>query len=165
MKRFLKVLVLLCFAGSIFSCKKESTTFSYAWILNNSTVNVKLIPVKNSQLNAVESIIIRNNDSIKIITNDFAGKGKLKNPGFQNEVLLTADALLVIFNNTDSVIHYRDTSSPNMFPNINSVYQTNERGFMNIANWKWSYKDVSKHKLENYYKFIFTEEDYNFARQ
>lgn len=159
--RVIKLVMIFAFPLMFLSCIKEDKTLSHAFIYNGSNVGIQItlfssgVPMLNYQLD------IEPNDSLVVSTDSYIGKGKMQGAGFNNKYFELADSLIVIFDDSFKVTHYRDT--PLVFAN-KYYLPSNPLCIMNIGNWEYSF-DETKHSITNYFTYTFTEADYEYAKQ
>jgi hypothetical protein len=149
----LLLLVIVCVLSG---CTKEDTTLSYAKLYNNSGVKIE-VTLFSSGMPLNEYLVrLAPNDSIEVSTNEYMGKGKSNDPGFNNAYFSISDSVIVTFNDSFTITHYRDTP---LVTAAKYYLPSHSRCLLNIKNWAHS-SEETKHVATSRYQYAFTEQDY-----
>lgn len=150
--RFLLLISICVISG----CVKEDTTFSYATIYNHSGVSVNVTLFSSGMPLNDYLIRLAPGDSIEVSTNKYMGKGKSNDPGFNNAYFSISDSVIVTFNDSFTIMHYRDTP---LVTAAEYYLPSHSRCLLNIKNWVHS-SEETKHVATSRYQYTFTEQDY-----
>ncbi len=85
------------------NCQKEEATSNKFKIINNSGSAIKIIPASSS----IDSLVLLNNETKEVDLPFTRGIGT----GINYAIFADGNPIIVVYNNTDSIIHYNDTLS------------------------------------------------------
>lgn len=158
--KYLKLLMVFLLISILASCIKDKVTQFEAYLINNTTLIVEILPYKSGFVKAIDTIRIYPGDTIQI--GDGYEYDDIKYPHFFSEALAIEknDSIEVIFNDTYSVLHYVDTSEISV---ANKYYLfEDERNIINRNNYKFIM--IRDGETTNLHFYTFTESDYEFAK-
>lgn len=150
----------LLLSGCLVKDKHDGKTISYASLVNRSGVPVRIEVFSSVDSLNGYSISLMPSDSVQISQNIYMGLGKMNSPGFNNMYFAYADSMIITFDDSFVVTHYRDR--PLAFSDKHYLLQ-DTRNLINIANWQQAF-DESKWQLTVYYSYTFAEQDYEYAK-
>ena len=141
-------------------CVKDKMTAYKATLHNNSGVKILILPFKGGSVSSSDTIRLDNGANIEIASG--SEWGEIKVPFFYSEYLAVDrnDSIKIVFNDTFSVVHFVDT--PSNLPNKYHLFNSN-RNIINRDSYSFSHNKTKKGYL-NEHTYIFTTDDYNFAR-
>src|SRR5690606_25399382 len=155
---FVKYIILISlFSVLLKSCRKEENTNYKAMLINKSSVQILLVSYIDGR--DVDRITI--NDGSSVIIGEGTDRGFVNHAGFDSKYLSGVDSVIIIFNDSFSVSHYNN--NPIAF-SFKYYLQENSRNIFNYLNYNYYHQDKSRGWRNAYYRFTFTEEDYNFAK-
>lgn len=155
----MKAVLILIFGVALFTgCTKEQITFYYAYLKNTTTHKIEIKPYSNGSVNTANIITLLSNENKEIANGTERG---ISNGGFISPYFAGADSLVVVFDNTYSIVHYGLTPA-----NINPKHYLflSPRNVGNWRNYQLTTRDISRYKRENIHVFDFIEQDYLDAR-
>lgn len=152
-------IVFLVFLMSV-SCNKDYQSNTETFLNNNTNHIVEIYPYTGGFTDPNSKIIIYPNQRISVYKDNVWGKSLKPNYG---TLLQPYDSVVIAFDTIYRVAHrsFRDSSA---LCSKCIAFSSNR----NISNEESYIETVTKnHKkfLRGYYEYIFTEDDYNFARQ
>ena len=147
-------IIILLFMLLLFSnCIKEETTNNKFYLLNNSGVPIKILPTKS----LIDTLILLINESKEY---DLSYQRGLST-GISYAPIIDTNFTTVIFNNSDTIIHYYDTLT-----HTGRYYKpTSDRSFYNTASYEKDIVNNSKYTRTVTLKYIFTAQDYLDAKK
>jgi hypothetical protein len=134
------------------SCKKEGSTNTKAFIINNSNHHIKLEYYANGMV--THSIVLIKLDSIN--AGGGSSRGIANHSGF-NSAFGNPDSAIVIFDNFYKMTHYNYNSQS--LP-LKGYIHDSKRNLGNYLSFDYNFIDESKHYRREFYRYIFTEQDY-----
>jgi hypothetical protein len=157
MKRVL--LLTLLFALIFMGCTKETVTFYYAHLKNQSTHQIQIKPYSLGTVVTANIISLSSGDEIKISDDGFV-RGIAPNSGFGSKYFAGVDSVVVIFDALYPVTHYfvSPTSLARRY-----YFNTSTRNIGNKFSYALIGEDLKHNRINNYY-YDFSEQDYLDAR-
>lgn len=142
-------------------CSKEYNT-DYKGVLKNPTRHsIKILPFVYGFVNPNDTILLQTGDSFIIAQGTF--RGDVTSPAFVSYKFDgPVDSSYIIYDDSFIVVQYTNVI-PDSFSKNYYLYD-NPRNIWNSKNYEFSRIKLSKHHYLNYHQFIFTEEDYDFAK-
>lgn len=141
---------------SIFSgCITEPNTNFKATLKNDSGSKILLTPYLKGSPALDKEVYIFVNESLEIANG--SDRGKVNHAGFDSQYLTGMDSLVVIFNDSFKITHYRINPET---PSANHYLNEDFRNLFNYLNYEYSIDDRSRGKRVAYYNYVFTEQDY-----
>lgn len=149
----MRILVLLSALLLLFSCRKEEATFNKFNLLNISGVAVKVLPTTSM----TDTLLLATNESKEFAFPVERGLGAGDNYTF----FADGKPVVVVFNNSDTIIHYFDTLT-----HTGRYYKSNSaRSFYNTVSYEKDMVNNSKYTRTVRLKYIFTVQDYLDAKK
>jgi len=147
MNKFAFFLVLFLLACS------EETTFTVSKLKNETNKQVNIIFYQNN--NIASEYNVGPND--EIIVSDVNNRGKGVGLTFPNLELSNFDSAIITFDYIKKSIHF---SQLHRFDSIRVLYFENNRNIFNEANFTRVVTSQTRHRINNEYTYIFSEQDY-----
>lgn len=149
----MKLIPLFLILILLLSCKKEETTHNKFNLLNNSGVVVKVLPTSSM----ADTLLLSNNASKEFEFPVERGLGTGDNYAFYAD----SKPVIVVFNNSDTIIHYFDTLT-----HTGRYYKSNSpRNFYNTSSYGKDMVNNSKYTRTVTLKYTFTAQDYLDAKK
>lgn len=137
----------------LLSCRKEEATFNKFHISNNSGTTIKILPTTAMS----DTLILLNNESKDY---DLSYQRGLST-GISYAPIIDNISTTVIFNNSDTLIHYFDTLT-----HTGRYYKSNSpRSFYNTSSYEKDMVNNSKYTRTVTLKYTFTAQDYLDAKK
>jgi len=158
MKHMKKSLIFLIFL--IIACADLEYTRCYTYMQNDSSHNITVKSYFQGNLTPFLSFELLPSEKKEVLSRQSRGLGS----GESYALMATGeDSILVIFDNVDTIIHYRRPELVN--PTKKYILFESPRNFYNSANYvKKTTEKTTYHATYNY-TYIFTEQDYLDAKQ
>lgn len=141
--------ILLSVLTLMVACvKKDGTTSSTFRIVNNSGVDIVILPTTSM----VDTLRLPKSKSL----DKFIGNSRGKNDGISLAYFADSYPVVTIFNNLDTIIHFNDT-----LPHFGNYYNLkSNRCFYNKTSYSREIKNESKYSQNVILNYVFTEQDY-----
>ncbi|MBL7706492.1 MAG: hypothetical protein JNM21_13185 [Taibaiella sp.] len=155
-KGFLSLILITIFS----SCIKDYVSNTETFLINNTNHVIEIYPYTGGFTDPNSKIIIYPNERISVYKDNVWGKSLKPNYG---TLLQPYDSVVIAFDTIYRVAHRSFRDSATLCSKC-IAFSSNR----NISNEESYIETVTKnHKkyLQGYYEYIFTEDDYNFARQ
>lgn len=149
----MRIFYLLIIALS--GCATEPNTNFKATLKNDSGSKILLTPYLKSSPALDKEVYIVVSESLEIANG--SDRGKVDQAGFDSQYLTGMDSLVVIFNDSFRITHYRINPET---PSGNHYLNEDLRNLFNYLNYEYSIDDRSRGKRVAYYNYVFTEQDY-----
>lgn len=141
------------------SCIRESETTYIAYISNETPYKINILPHKGGYVYPKDVINIEPYQTVEIASGFMRGiNGQ---GGFSSAQLGNADSVTVSFDGQYQVLHY--SIQPDS-PAAKHLPYTSTRNIGNYKSYLYEYKDLNKHARTQKYTYVFTEADYDFAK-
>lgn len=155
----MKTLTLLLIAPIVFgSCNKEESTNYSATMENKTTHKIQIKPYTGGVVNTSKILTLLAGEKREIANGTEPG---LSNGGFISPYFLGGDSLVVVYDDTYSIVHY---GTPPIILAPKHHLMSSPRHCANWRNYALTTNKISKHKRENIHYFAFIEQDYLDAR-
>lgn len=157
------LLFLLC-AMSFISCKKdiimteEGKKNSIGTLINNSGVNIKLIPYNKDRIVHAEIVSITADEQLEIANSLVYATGK--GPGFAADIFAVSDSIQVVFDDK-YLLTYSDFLDDTTLLSYQIPF-SDDFNFLNIEKYYWWYEESA---ATLYHEFTFTPEHYAYAQE
>ncbi len=153
MKYFLLIIIYVLLSCGI----KEKQSTTKLFLVNNSSSNVEIIPIKNSIFQNEEVIHLEPKEKV-MISNDYV-RGLTEIPIYFPE-FLESDSIFVVFNSGDTMLHIKYENIPSRkFYTLQS-----ERNLYNTESYSNQLVEDSKYWHRWEVTYYFTEQDYMDAK-
>ena len=151
MKNFL---ILVCMSLAFVSCKVEQETFSYTLFTNTTQHDISVRPYYIGVIEPDLAFTLSPAETKKVSVTSHGGLG---DGVCYDTSLSTCDSVLVVFDDSLSVVHYKInfTGSAARFYPYSSL-----RNLYNIQSYRRNVINESRHSREVEFTYVFTESDY-----
>jgi len=152
-----KVFYFTCMTMLFAACSKtDKMTTLEAWLYNNSSHSILILPYKSGIVLASDTIRLSENDSLQYgLSSDW---GDITGPGFYSEYSGGPDdSIIVIYDDIYKISHYANTPV-----NLAIKYYLfdSKRNIMNPLSYEFSRIENKNESYTNMHKYRFTEQDY-----
>lgn len=154
-----KILIIILIISLLASCSKHSMTVYSAELINQSNVEIKIIPYKEGYPTSEFIIYLKHNELLDI--GEGVQNGIIKGGGFLSDYLTMVDSAIVIFDSVYPVVYYQkdpDTLAKKY------VSSNNPRNFLKYKNYDFTFRDESKKLRYNNFKYTFQISDFQYAK-
>jgi hypothetical protein len=146
--KYLIIGILLCL-----SCRYERSTLSKFVVSNNTNEVIRIFPT----LSLADTLLLLPNE-----TKEFdQGSNRGLSDGINFAFFADGYPVTVMFNLTDTIIHYRDTLTHSK----NYYKETDKRNFYNTSSYSKEIISNSKYTQSVTLKYVFTNADYLDAKK
>ncbi|MBL7706490.1 MAG: hypothetical protein JNM21_13175 [Taibaiella sp.] len=155
-KGFLSLILITIFS----SCIKDYVSNTETFLINNTNHVIEIYPYTGGFTHPSNKVIIYPNQRISVLKENV--RGKSLNPIYGTN-LQPFDSTVVTFDTIYRVTHRSFRDSATLCSKC--IAFSNTRNISNEENYIETVTKNHKKFLRGYYEYIFTEDDYNFARQ
>lgn len=145
------------------SCVKDRYTTFNAYLINQSSVDIQILPYKSGIVRAEDTIHLEPGDTVKIDNGEWR-LGDIQAPLFFTDILAIGenDSIKVVYNDENYVLHVYHV--PPEDAHLKYITYTMDRFIMNGENYEFEMIRSKKSWINNHH-YIFTEADYEFAKE
>lgn len=154
--KFIKYCVCL-FVLSSCNLEERGSTHYIALLKNSTQHSIKILSYTSGVVLPKDTIKLVNGQELEIANGYDQGIGT--SPGFYTQYFVgePKDSVLVVFDNTYSIVHYRQAPE---FKSNKYYLQISNRNLMNLDSYSFTSTRITKRSQENVHIYTFTEQDY-----